>query len=216
MNVTIPPSRNHPPATKYPPTSLKITPQPQSAKNKHTQIIAFIGYRGSGKSTIARALAQKLKYPIYSSDQLIEKTTKSTIASLITKKGWASFRTHEFTVIKTLLDNHFLSKKHPKIILDCGGGVVENTSLMDILSHSQVFIVYVKCSFPKILHRLERTPRPSLIPDLTLYEETKRKLNERTPLYEKYAHYTLHNYRHPNLVLATLLKHLTHRKFIIS
>ena len=62
--------------------------------------IILIGFRGSGKSTIAQSLAQKTAYKFIDLDQEIQKNTKKTIAE-ITDNGenWEKFRILETTTI---------------------------------------------------------------------------------------------------------------------
>ncbi|MDP6626085.1 MAG: shikimate kinase, partial [Nitrospinota bacterium] len=69
--------------------------------------IVLIGYRGTGKSTIGRVLAGKLKYPLIHMDQLIVKKTNMSIPEIVEKHGWDYFRDLESDIAADLskMDN---------------------------------------------------------------------------------------------------------------
>ena len=57
--------------------------------------IVFIGYRGSGKSTISLLLSKKLKMPLLSSDKILEKQFNCSIKDYISNHSWEEFRLEE-------------------------------------------------------------------------------------------------------------------------
>ena len=65
----------------------------------HMQNIFLIGLSGSGKSTIARLLADRLGQPVFDIDTLIEKEYGESISSLLTSKGEEYFRDCESSVL---------------------------------------------------------------------------------------------------------------------
>ncbi|SVE56805.1 uncharacterized protein METZ01_LOCUS509659, partial [marine metagenome] len=84
----------------------------QKYKNKN---IALIGHMGSGKTSVGKLIAKKLKLKHFDSDQLIEKYTKKTINQIFDSEGESGFRIIEE---KTILN--FINKKN--IVLSLGGG----------------------------------------------------------------------------------------------
>ncbi len=79
--------------------------------------IVLIGFRGTGKSTVGKLLANRLKRDFIDTDEYIEKTTGKTIKDIFEKEGEEGFRKTEAETITKL------SKMKNKIIA-AGGGVV--------------------------------------------------------------------------------------------
>lgn len=77
----------------------------------------LIGMMGSGKTTVGRALARRLKRPFYDSDQEVEERCGVPVALIFEIEGEAGFRARESQVIAELsgLD---------AIVLATGGGAV--------------------------------------------------------------------------------------------
>lgn len=54
--------------------------------------IVLIGFMGSGKTVVSKALSKKLKMKIKDTDELIEKATKLKIKEIFAKYGEEYFR----------------------------------------------------------------------------------------------------------------------------
>jgi len=82
--------------------------------------IFLTGFRGSGKTTLAKLLAKKLNFELIEMDELIVKRAGKSIAE-ITKNGkeWYNFRLLESQVLKNIL-------KKQKIVVATGGGLFTN------------------------------------------------------------------------------------------
>jgi len=68
-----------------------------------TDKIYLVGFMASGKSTIARQLANRLRWRSEDVDQLIEAHERCTIADIFARQGEAHFRQVEREVLKLLL-----------------------------------------------------------------------------------------------------------------
>ncbi len=146
-------------------------------KKKLEKNIVLIGFMGSGKSMTACALAEILKIKRFSSDEMIEKKEKCTIAELIAKKDWSYFRKIEHSIIKKLS----LKKG---VIIDCGGGVVLNPKNIAFLKKNGL-IFYLKTD-PKIIYnRLKNDLTRPLISGPNPLARIKAILKERLPLYNQ-------------------------------
>lgn len=86
-----------------------------------TSIILY-GFRGSGKSTVAKAVSQQLSMPFFEMDDIILRRSGKTIADL-TENGtnWEPFRQMEHALVKEL-------SKQKRAIISTGGGTVVNTA----------------------------------------------------------------------------------------
>ena len=80
-------------------------------------VFSLIGYRGTGKSTIGKRLAEKLNLPFCDSDTIIEQQAERTIAQIFTDEGESGFRDLESSVVVQLMNSR-------KGIIAWGGGVI--------------------------------------------------------------------------------------------
>lgn len=65
--------------------------------------IYLVGFMASGKSTIARHLAQRLRWRFEDVDDLIEARERQTISEIFARRGEAHFRAVERDILKLLL-----------------------------------------------------------------------------------------------------------------
>lgn len=79
--------------------------------------IVLIGMRGSGKTTVAKLLAKKLKKPYIEMDDLVMQKADMSTADIVKNYGWEYFRDIESKITKEIA-------KKDNIIISCGGGVI--------------------------------------------------------------------------------------------
>ena len=156
--------------------------------------IALVGYRGSGKSTIGKILAEKTGWELVCLDELIEKRAGKSIPQIVEQEGWKRFRQLESKILKEVI------KKDPAIF-DLGGGVVEQEENRKLIKEN-CFVVWLKAS-PEIL--AERIKHSQNRPSLTgkdFLEEISGVLARREPLYQELAHLELNTEQKPPQELA--------------
>jgi shikimate kinase len=135
--------------------------------------IYLIGFMGSGKTTIGKALSLSLNLPVMDSDEEVSRLTGKTIVEIFEGEGEVGFRTLETKCLRNLPVENF--------IITTGGGIVlkeENRQWM----RENGKVVLLDASPEEILKRLEGDKtRPLLIGE----KETKvvKILSERMPLY---------------------------------
>lgn len=140
--------------------------------------IALIGYRGSGKTQVAKALADKLNNQLISIDEEIEKKIQKSIKEFVNENGWAEFRKIESEIIKKICNNK-------NTIIDCGGGIIQDRDNIDELRKISN-VVWLKTSKQEIKSRIKDSDeRPSLSTDKSHVEEVDELLYKREPLYKK-------------------------------
>ena len=146
--------------------------------------IFLIGLMGTGKTTVGRQLARKLKMDFFDSDRVIEERTGADIPLIFEKEGEAGFRKREASVIDELTQ-----KKN--IILATGGGAildVENRN--HLINRGTVF--YLKSSLKTLIERTSKDKnRPLLHAGEPAEAILKRLLDERGPLYEEAADHVI-------------------------
>jgi len=139
--------------------------------------IVLIGFMGSGKSLVARTLHEKLGWPMFSTDNLIEEREKRSISEIFEKSGEAYFRRLEHEIVKGL------SQKQ-NVIIDCGGGVVLNSDNIKLLKEKGV-IFYLKASPEVIYERIKNEKHRPLLGAKDPLESIRNLINQRQPLYEQ-------------------------------
>jgi len=142
----------------------------------------LIGYRGSGKSSVGRFLAEILGLKLIETDAEIVRKTGMTIPEIVGQHSWDFFRDLESEVIADVTDEK-------NQVIDCGGGVVIRPQNVEYLQNSGV--VFLLESDPEdIIYRIGRSSnRPSLTGDKSFTEEVLEVLEERKPLYQAAADY---------------------------
>ena len=97
--------------------------------------IVLIGYRGTGKSAVSRALQGILHCTLYSIDEEIIRKAGKSIHEIVEQEGWCRFREIESGVVEQI------SSKARESIIDCGGGVVvDELNIINLRRNSKVVL----------------------------------------------------------------------------
>ena len=79
--------------------------------------VVLIGYRGAGKSEVARALADRLGWQWFDSDDEVERRAGRSIATIFAEQGEGAFRDLESQAVLDLT-------QRDRAVLSLGGGAV--------------------------------------------------------------------------------------------
>ncbi len=148
--------------------------------------IVLIGYMGSGKTTVGRALAKEIGLPFYDLDWYIESRMRKKISQIFAERGEEGFRKIECNMLHEVAE-------FEDVVISCGGGTPCFFDNIDYLNQ-QAQVVYLRCE-PEVLHKhllMGKGDRPLLkgkTPD-ELIEYIRQQLELREPYYTK-ARYTL-------------------------
>jgi shikimate kinase len=146
--------------------------------------IVLIGYRGTGKSVVARLLAKELKRKLMSVDDLIVRLAGIPIPGIVSEYGWPRFREMEAQIVAEL------TAKEDNAVIDCGGGVVLDARNVQNLRRNGKTVL-LTADFDVILKRIRRDPnRPPLKEGLSFADEQRQILAERKEKYESSADFT--------------------------
>ncbi|MFH1077593.1 MAG: shikimate kinase [Pseudomonadota bacterium] len=150
-------------------------------------IVALIGYRCTGKTSLGKGLAARLCWRFVDSDAFIEQKAGKSIDEIVSQGGWPLFREMEKEAIKELV-----ALDH--VVLATGGGAVLAQGNVQLLQEQGV-VVWLKADAQTIRDRMLADPKTILQrPGLTsqgALDEIETVLAERTSIYEKAAHIIL-------------------------
>lgn len=146
-------------------------------------LIFLIGYRGTGKSTVGRALAARLGYDVVDVDEAIEHRAGKSIAAIFADEGEMAFRDLESQVVIELC-------RRERTVVALGGGAVLREANREAIVAAGV-VVWLTATIDSIAKRLAsdgstRSRRPNLTPDGGR-KEIEALLAERTPVYRACA-----------------------------
>ena len=151
-----------------------------------TAPLFIIGYRGTGKTVVAKLLAQRLSWQSIDADELLQSRQGRTISQIFTEQGEAAFRDMEAALLTELCS----LEKH---VIATGGGVILRPENRQRIRDAGT-VIWLKANAATIWHRLqEDTATANQRPALTVggLEEIKELLKARAPLYQECANLTV-------------------------
>jgi shikimate kinase len=145
--------------------------------------VVLIGYRGTGKTTVGRMLADALGWPFVDVDPLIEQRTGLDIATIFARHGEAHFRDVESAVIVDL------AATEPAVISTGGGAVLRPENVQHLRQGS--LVVWLTASAETLHQRIAGDAataqrRPNLT-TLAGIDEVRHLLEVRDPCYRSAA-----------------------------
>lgn len=144
-------------------------------EKKQRKAIALTGFMGSGKTTIGRRLREIIDYGLYDTDEIIEKTMKTSIPEIFChKNGEKRFREIERETIKKL---DFSGKN----IFSLGGGALSDSYNRQIIKDNCITIL-LYASFDSVYNRIKGSDRP-------IYNMHKEKQDLRQLYYKRLSDY---------------------------
>lgn len=142
--------------------------------------LILIGYRGAGKSSVGRLLAERLGWDLISTDAEIVRKAGLPIPDIVQRFGWDHFRNLESAVCRELAE-----KDH--LIIDTGGGAILRPENVDSLKATGS-LVWLTVEVRTIIERIGGdTQRPSLTGAKSFTDEVEEVLRERQPKYQAAA-----------------------------
>ena len=132
--------------------------------------LLLIGMPGSGKTTVGKALAQKLGRPLSDLDSLIEEKAGKPIPAIFAEAGEEAFRKLEHEVLQG-------ESKKSGIVISCGGGIVTRPENIPLL-HQNSLVIWLR----RPLGELSTEGRP-----LSRSRDVESLYRERKDLYEENA-----------------------------
>lgn len=148
--------------------------------------VVLIGFRGVGKSTVGKALAEKLSRSFTDLDTEIEKKTNLNPVDFVAANGEEEFRRIESECLAEFFESHDADS-----ILACGGGIVESKNSRDILTRQTGFVVHLFCPVEVAEERLLKDKDNPRIGGLLGSDELKQLWTDRTQIFDRIADYNV-------------------------
>ena len=126
--------------------------------SKSRDLLTLIGYRGTGKTSVARRVAEQMQWQFVDADAMLEQIAGRTIAEIFAAEGENRFRDLESTVIQELT-------MRSSTVIASGGGVIlraENRAALE-----RGYVAWLKAKPETVLQRIREdqasaTQRPNL------------------------------------------------------
>ncbi len=145
-------------------------------------VIALLGLRGAGKTTIGKRLARRLRMPFVELDGLIERKAEMSLRELFSLHGENYYRRLERETLAELL------AESRSTIVATGGGIVAAPDTYALLRQSAI-TVWLRASPEDHWNRVVRQgDRRPMADHPHAMAELRRLLSERQPLYATADH----------------------------
>ena len=146
--------------------------------------IILIGYMGSGKTTVGKALSKATGMMFYDMDWYIESRMRKTVSQIFAERGEEGFRQIEYNMLHEVAE-------FENVIVSCGGGTPCFFDNMEYMNQ-QGQTVYLQAS-PEVLYGhllMGKSVRPLLLgktrEELLVF--IKEQLKQREPYYSHARH----------------------------
>jgi shikimate kinase len=145
--------------------------------------VILIGYRGSGKTTVGKRLADRLWQKFVDTDELIVKAAGRSIREIFEHEGEPRFRDLETDALKqalALIDH----------VVALGGGAVLREENRKMIKQATSKRIYFRCEPQVLLKRIQGDAQSGLTrPSLTQLgggiDEIRQLVAQREPLYRE-------------------------------
>jgi XRE family aerobic/anaerobic benzoate catabolism transcriptional regulator len=150
-----------------------------AARAPHPPVIALVGLRGAGKSTIGPLLARNLGLPFVELDTLIQESTGLALAELFELHGESFYRRAEREALERLVQS---SKA---CVVAVSGGIVTHPQALELL-RERTLMVWLKARPEQHIPRLEaQGDRRPMANRPNAQAQLQSLLRARTPFYRQ-------------------------------
>ncbi len=144
--------------------------------------IVLIGFMGTGKSSVGRALAQRTGLPRFDTDQMVMQDFCLSVAEIFTNCGEAAFRAAEDQALARV-------PVCPAVVVT-GGGILLRPANVELVRHLGVVFNLV-ADFETLIERLQRRSARPLLQTADPRATALDLLRTRQPLYDAAADVTV-------------------------
>lgn len=114
--------------------------------------VALVGFMGAGKTTVGRALAERMGWRFHDLDELIQAREGRSVAEIFKNQGEAGFRKLERLAVREAL----AGEKTASLVLGLGGGAFPQEPIRAILREAGIPAVFLDASAEELFRRSEQ------------------------------------------------------------
>ena len=141
--------------------------------------LVLIGAPGAGKSTVGKALSERLDLKFLDTDALIQDSTGKTITDIFVVDGEEAFRAIELEVLADVL-------KSENTVISLGGGAPISEQAQKLITDSQSLVIFLDVSLATAAPRVGfNRDRPLLLGNPRA--QWQALSDKRRPIYERLA-----------------------------
>ena len=141
--------------------------------------LVLIGAPGAGKSTVGKALSEKLNREFLDTDALIQDSTGKTITDIFVVDGEEAFRAIELKVLADVLNSE-------NTVISLGGGAPISEQAQKLITDSQSLVIFLDVSLATAAPRVGfNRDRPLLLGNPRA--QWQALSDKRRPIYERLA-----------------------------
>ena len=114
--------------------------------------VALVGFMGAGKTTVGRALAERIGWRFEDLDDLIQTREGLTIEQIFSHRGEPAFRDLEHVVLRETIANE--NPEH--LVLALGGGAFVASHNQELLRAARIPAVFLDAPAEELFRRCEQ------------------------------------------------------------
>ncbi len=156
--------------------------------------IFLCGFMGAGKSSVGRALAKVLEWPLLDTDELIE-AEHGSIPAIFAEKGESYFRQLEAEMAQKLAFKE-------KAVISTGGGFVLSAAVQKVLQ--DCCIVYLDVPYDVCYERIKNSDRPLVRANSK--EQLEAVYNKRAEVYKAVSSLQVNNSADLNQTVQEIIR----------
>lgn len=158
-------------------TGAELLAAAETPRTDGRSVIALVGLRGAGKSSVGQGLADKLKIPFVELDELIVREAQMTLSTIFEIHGERYYRAVEREVLRKLLD------RDKPMVVATGGSIVTDPETWGML-RTRARTVWLKATAEEHWRRVvaQGDVRPMRDRPRAM-NELRQLLDAREPLY---------------------------------
>jgi len=152
--------------------------------SEHKTLVSpiLVGLMGSGKSSLGRRIARKLKLPLIDLDDYIVNKVGCPIPEIFSTYGEPAFRAMEAAALRTVISQ--------QAVIATGGGIVMSEENRQLLKNHPP-VIWLKASPKFLVRRIDGDSNRPLLASGNTLSKLKELAEIRNPLYQECADFCL-------------------------
>lgn len=128
-----------------------------------TRRVCLIGFMGAGKTTVGKALAQRMGWAFVDLDDRIEEREHKSVARIFAEHGEPAFRRAESSALRELLETGNASQPRSSgsgLVIALGGGAFVQPDNRTAIEKAGAISILLEAPLEELRRRCQDDPRP--------------------------------------------------------